>query len=177
MPFQLFYRHLPNLPGYLQKDPTSVYDACDSYLNELESGLQSSYAVVSRNLETAKQNQNLYERHTLVLEFEMASFVLVKDESVRRGRSKKLEAAYIGSYEDIRIEGPTLWYAQMKERNESTCKPSLVILHVIADVNVIRGRSNHRISRSQDSQSAGRADTEFIRPVLPTPSKSQVIHQ
>ena len=34
--------------------------------------------------------------------------VLVRDESVRRGRSKKLEAAYIGPYEILRIEGPNL---------------------------------------------------------------------
>lgn len=34
--------------------------------------------------------------------------VLVQDESVRRGRSKKLERAYIGPYEIISIEGPNL---------------------------------------------------------------------
>jgi hypothetical protein len=100
---------LPNLPGYLQKDPTSVYYAYDSYVKELESRLQSSYAVVRRNLETAKfDNKKLYDRHTYVPKFEVGNFVLVKDESVRRGRSKKLEAAYIGPYEVIRIEGPNL---------------------------------------------------------------------
>jgi hypothetical protein len=34
--------------------------------------------------------------------------VLVLVETVRRGRSKKLEAAYIGPYEILRIEGPNL---------------------------------------------------------------------
>ena len=34
--------------------------------------------------------------------------VLVKDESVRRGRSKKLEAPYVGPYEIVGIEGPNL---------------------------------------------------------------------
>jgi hypothetical protein len=33
---------------------------------------------------------------------------LVKDESVRRGRSKKLEAPYIGPHEIIGIEEPNL---------------------------------------------------------------------
>jgi len=33
---------------------------------------------------------------------------LVKDESVRRGRSKKLEAPYVGPYEIVGIEGSNL---------------------------------------------------------------------
>jgi hypothetical protein len=75
-------------------------------MKESESRLQSSYAVVRRNLETAKlDNKKLYGRHTHVPKSEVGSFVLVKDESVRRGRSKKLEAAYIGPYEVIRTEG------------------------------------------------------------------------
>jgi hypothetical protein len=32
LPFQLLYGRLPNLSGYLQKDPTSVYYAYDSYV-------------------------------------------------------------------------------------------------------------------------------------------------
>ena len=43
-----------------------------------------------------------------VPKFEIGEKVLVKDESVRRGRSKKLEAPYIGPYEIVRIEGPNL---------------------------------------------------------------------
>jgi hypothetical protein len=109
MPFQLLYGRLPNLPGYLRKDPQNIYYAYDSYVQELQSRLQSSYAVVKRNLETAKlDNKKLYDRHTHVPKFEVGSFVLVKDESVRRGRSKKLEAAYIGPYEIVRIEGSNL---------------------------------------------------------------------
>jgi hypothetical protein len=75
-------------------------------VKESESKLRSSYAVVKRNLETAKlDNKKLYDRHTHIQNFEVGSFVLIKDESVRRGRSKKLEAAYIGPYEIVRIEG------------------------------------------------------------------------
>jgi len=33
---------------------------------------------------------------------------VAKDESVRRGRSKKLEAPYVGPYEIVKIEGPNL---------------------------------------------------------------------
>jgi hypothetical protein len=46
--------------------------------------------------------------NTHVRKFKVGSFVLFKDESDSRGRSKKLEAAYIGPYEVMRIEGPNL---------------------------------------------------------------------
>ena len=43
-----------------------------------------------------------------VPKFEIDEQVLVKDESVRRGRSQKLEAPYVGPYEIVGIEGPNL---------------------------------------------------------------------
>jgi transposase InsO family protein len=109
MPFELLFGRLPNLPGVLQKEPVSEYYAYDSYVKELEARLKSSYAMARQNLETAKlENKNQYDRKVFVPKFEIGNKVLVKDESVRRGRSKKLEAAYIGPYEIIRIEGPNL---------------------------------------------------------------------
>jgi hypothetical protein len=73
---------------------------------------------VRRNLETAKlDNKKLYDRHTLVPKFQVGSFLLVKDESVCRGRSKKLEAAYIPPYEVIRIGGPN-FVVRTKERKK-----------------------------------------------------------
>jgi transposase InsO family protein len=109
MPFQLLYGRLPNLPGILQREPKSAYYAYDSYVRELEARLQSSYAMVRRNLETAKlNNKRNYDREVHAPKFEVGSMVLVRDEGVRRGRSKKLEAAYIRPYEIFRIEGPNL---------------------------------------------------------------------
>jgi hypothetical protein len=78
-------------------------------MSELEARLQSSYAMVRRDLETAKlSNKRNYDREVHVPKFEVGGTVLVRDESVRRGRSKKLEAAYIGQYEILRMEGPNL---------------------------------------------------------------------
>jgi transposase InsO family protein len=116
MPFQLSYGRLPNLPGYLQKELTNVYYAYDNYAKELESRLQSSYAVARRNLETAKLNKKNYDRHTRVPKFEIGNSVLVQDESVRRGRSKKLEAAYIGPYHIIKKEGPNILLRTKKSK-------------------------------------------------------------
>jgi hypothetical protein len=71
--------------------------------------LQSSYAMARRNLEISKvHNKRQYEQYVHVPKFEIGEKVLVKDESVWRGRSKKLEAPYVGPYEIIGIEGPNL---------------------------------------------------------------------
>jgi hypothetical protein len=89
MPFQLLYGRLPNLPGILRREPKNACYAYDSYVNELEANLQSCYIVVRRNLETAKFNKKgNYGREVHVPKFEVGSIVLVRDESVRRGRSK-----------------------------------------------------------------------------------------
>jgi hypothetical protein len=124
MPFQLLFGRLPNLPGVVQKEPMSEYYAYDSYVKELEARLRSSYAMARKNLETAKlENKNNYDRKVFVLKFEVGTKVLVKDESVRRGRSKKLEAAYIGPYEITRIEGPNL-VLRTRKGNENPRKSS-----------------------------------------------------
>jgi hypothetical protein len=53
-------------------------------------------------------NTRSYDRHVFVPNFEVGSKVPIKDDSVHRGRSMKLEAAYVGPYEIIRIKGPNL---------------------------------------------------------------------
>lgn len=109
MPFQLLFGRLPNLPGVLQRQPPSAFYAYDTYVKELEAMLQSSYAMARKNLETSKMdNKRHYDRYVRVPQFKVGDQVLVKDESVRRGRSKKLEAPYIGPYEIIGIEEPNL---------------------------------------------------------------------
>jgi hypothetical protein len=65
--------------------------------------------MARRNLETAKAvNKRHYDQHVYVPKFKVGECVSVKDESVRRGRSKKLEALNVGPYEIIGIEGPNL---------------------------------------------------------------------
>jgi len=106
MPFQLLFGRLPNLPGVLQRQPPSAYD---TYLKELEAMLQSSYAMARQNLEISKAyNKRHYGQYVHVPKFKTSEQILVKDESVRRGRSKKLEVPYVGPYEIVGIEGPIL---------------------------------------------------------------------
>jgi hypothetical protein len=108
MLFQLLFG-LPNLPGVLQRQPPSAFYAYDTYVKELEAMLQGRYAMARKNLETSKMdNKRHYDRYGHVPQFKIGDQVLVKDESVRRGRSKKLEAPYNGPYEIIEIEEPNL---------------------------------------------------------------------
>ena len=109
MPFQFMLGRLPNLPGVLQRQHPSVFYAHDIYVKELEAMLQSSYAMARRNLEISKvHNKRRYDQYVHVPKFEIGEQVLVKDESVRRERSKKLEAPYVRRYEIVGIEGPNL---------------------------------------------------------------------
>lgn len=51
---------------------------------ELETRLQSSYAMVKRNLETVKlSNKRNYDHEMHIPKFEVGGMVLVRDESVR----------------------------------------------------------------------------------------------
>jgi hypothetical protein len=120
MPFQLLFGQLPNPLGVLQKQPPSVFYAYDSYVKELEVMLQSSYALARRNLETSKvDNIRQYDRYVHVPKFEIGQQVLVKDERVHRGRSKKLEALYVGPYEIVGIDAPNL---VLRTRRSKTMK-------------------------------------------------------
>ena len=118
MPFQLLFGRLPNLPGVLQRPPPSTFYAYDSYVKELEARLQSSYNIARQKLESAKAvNKRQYDRRVYVPNFKVGEKVLVKDESVRRGRSKKLEAPYVGPYEIIGIEGSNLLLRTKRSKN------------------------------------------------------------
>jgi hypothetical protein len=108
MPFQLFGQ-LPNLPGVLQRQSPIAFYAYDTYVKELEAMLQSSYAMAPQNLEISKAyNKQHYDQYMHARKFKIGEQVLVKDKSVHRGRSKKLEAPYIGPYEIVGIEGTNL---------------------------------------------------------------------
>jgi hypothetical protein len=67
MPLQLLFGRLPNLPGVLQRQPPSTFYAFDTYVKELESMLQSSYAMVRKSLETSKvDDKRQYDRYVHV---------------------------------------------------------------------------------------------------------------
>ena len=94
MPFQLLFG---GLPGVLERRPPSAFYAYDTYVKELEAMLQSSYAMARKNSETSKvDNKRQYDLSVHVPKFEICEQILMRDESVRRGRSKKLGEQYVG---------------------------------------------------------------------------------
>jgi hypothetical protein len=76
--------------------------------------------MVRQNIEKSKAySKRHYDQYVHVPKFKIGEQVLVKDESVRRGKSKKLEAPYVGSYEIVGIEGPNLL---LRPRRSKTLK-------------------------------------------------------
>ena len=73
------------------------------YVKELQAMLQSSYAMAHKNLISNVYNKRQYDQYVRVSTFQIGEQILVKDESVRRARSKKLESPYAGPYEIVGI--------------------------------------------------------------------------
>ena len=109
IPFQLLFGRLPNLPGVLQRQLPIAFYAYNTYVKVLEAVLQSSYTMARQNLSMSKvYNKHHYDWYVHVPIFKIGEQVLVRDESVRRGRCKKFEAPYVGPYQSAGIEGPNL---------------------------------------------------------------------
>jgi hypothetical protein len=94
----------PNITGVLQKEnPETQYTY--NYLKELQSRLQSSYQIAQSNLKFHQDRSKEYHDKTLPTPlFTVGDKVLLHDEKVRRGRSAKLTAPYIGPYEILDID-------------------------------------------------------------------------
>jgi transposase InsO family protein len=54
-PHELLFGTKPNISGILQKDPTEIRYNYDSYVQELQSRLQSCYEVARSNLQAKKE--------------------------------------------------------------------------------------------------------------------------
>jgi hypothetical protein len=93
----------------LQRQLPSAFYAYDRYVEEPETMLQRSYAMACKNVETSKvDNKHQYGRYVHVPECAIGEQVLMRDEGVRRGRSKELEAPYVGTYESVGTAEPNL---------------------------------------------------------------------
>jgi hypothetical protein len=104
-PHELLFGRKPNIPGLLQKDPPDIIYAYDDYVKELQSRLQSSYKVARNNLVRHKERSKEYhDRNVNTPLFTVGDKVLLHDESIRRGRSVKLSAPFIGPYDIIDID-------------------------------------------------------------------------
>jgi hypothetical protein len=73
---------------------------------QLKSRLQTAQHTARESLITAKhKSKQYYDKHTEQLSIKVGHKVLLYDETVRRGRSRKLSFQWLGPYEVISKEG------------------------------------------------------------------------
>lgn len=118
-PFELLFGHTPSLPTSINQPIKTQYTYNDFVAN-LKNKMQYSNQIAQENLlktkNTSKQN---YDRNSLIREFDVGDKVLLYDESVRRGRSKKLTSLWIGPYKIIK-KNSDVNYTIQKAKNKQT---------------------------------------------------------
>ena len=101
-PFELLYGHIPSLPTSIQQ-PVKTNYTYDDFVANLKQKLQYSNQLARENLFQSKiSSKENYDKRNLVRNFNVGDKVLLFDESVRRGRSKKLSSLWIGPYTIIK---------------------------------------------------------------------------
>jgi hypothetical protein len=102
-PFELVYGFQSTLPSTLHETPNPQY-SYDDYVLELKGRLQTAHEVARQKLITAKEKSKEYfDKRSNKVTLNIGDKVLLYDETVRRGRSKKLNRQWIGPYEVIGI--------------------------------------------------------------------------
>ena len=73
-------------------------------MSELKGRLQTSHNVAKKNLIASKvRSKDYYDKGTEVMKIEVGDKVLLYDETVRWGRSRKLSSQWIGLYEVVEV--------------------------------------------------------------------------
>ena len=97
-PFELIYGHPPELPTALAKPPKRTY-SYDDYALELRERLRATNSIAKDNIRDEKQkSKDYYDRSVKETNYKIGDKILLFDETLRRGRSKKLDAQWTGPY-------------------------------------------------------------------------------
>lgn len=103
-PFELLFGYRARVPTSLQERPTPTY-TYDDYVSELKGRMQAAHAIArDRLLDSKTRSKQDYDRRAVQIALKVGDRVLY-DESVRRGRSKKLCAKWIGPYVVLAVDG------------------------------------------------------------------------
>ena len=104
-PFELVYGFQSEVPSALREIPKVQYNYED-FLTELKGRMQSAHEVARQRLISSKEkSKEYYDKGSEDVEFKVGQKVLLFDETVRRGRSKKLSPQYVGPYEILSVDG------------------------------------------------------------------------
>jgi len=97
-PFELVYGHLAEIPTTLTKPPKPTYNYED-YAQELKERIRATNQIAKENVrEEKRKSKEYYDKKTTETAFRAGDKVLIFDETLRRGRSKKLDAQWKGPY-------------------------------------------------------------------------------
>jgi hypothetical protein len=103
-PFELVYGFKANMPSVLQENPSVQYNY-DDFVTELKGRLQTAHGVARENLINSKmKSKEQYDKHSISPSVRVGDKVLLYDETVRRGRSRKLSSQWLGPYEVISMD-------------------------------------------------------------------------
>lgn len=98
-PFELIYGNQASLSSSILL-PLKITYTLDNYANEVKERLRATYQVAREYIKKEKEKgKRYYDRKSNPQKFQIGDKVLLYDETVRRGRSKKLDASWIGPYE------------------------------------------------------------------------------
>ena len=92
------YGSKATLPTALSKTPGITY-SYEDYAQELKEKLRAANKIARENLREEKTKaKDYYDKKTKETTHKVGDKILLHDETLRRGRSKKLESPWIGPY-------------------------------------------------------------------------------
>lgn len=101
--YELLFGFKPEIPSSIQREPEFRYNY-DNYVDELKARLQHSYQSARENILRNKEKYKYYyDKNLNDKEFEVGNLVLLSNESVPKGKSKKLTPLWKGPYEVTKV--------------------------------------------------------------------------
>ena len=105
-PHEVMFGRKPNIPGCFQVEPKDRCYTYDDYLADLKLRMQTCFKKAREGLLESKfKSKRYYDRTSKEEVFQEGDKVLLYDESVRRGRSRKLSSQWVGPYIVIGVNG------------------------------------------------------------------------
>ncbi|KAL0128565.1 hypothetical protein PUN28_003720 [Cardiocondyla obscurior] len=117
-PFELIYGHQTLLPTAVSVTPMQTY-SYEDYVQELRERLRASNFLAREHAKEEKLKAKIYfDIRTNPKSFKVGDSVLLHDEAVRRGRSKKLDAQWVGPGKG---DGESVKQREREQAKEESC--------------------------------------------------------
>lgn len=130
-PFELVYGSLANLPGALQKAPTSPLCNYEDFLLNTKYKMQVTHEIARKNLikDKEEQKEKFDNKKANHVDFKEGTEVLLSNDASEIGVSKKLSALWIGPYKIVRANEIGTLALQYVGKKNSKCKTKLQTVH------------------------------------------------